>query len=169
MKNFVFAALAATAAFAATPAMAQEATPSENFDGFRIGATAGFDNVTGAIDTNDVVYGADVGYDFSVSDRIILGVEATATNVFEDSRTFGAAARAGVAVTDNFMPFIRAGWANYRDVTNIVDRDVDGLTVGGGFELAVTKDFYAKVEYRYSDFEQGVGNHGAILGVGLRF
>lgn len=165
MKKIVFAALAATAAFAATPAMAEDAANS-NFTGPRLGVTAGYDDVTGSIDANDVVYGADVGVDLPVGDRVVVGLEGTVTNVFEDTRTFGVAARAGVAVTDNLMPYVRAGWANYSDVFN---GDLNGVTVGGGVEYALNSAIYAKAEYRYSDFEAGVGNHGALVGVGIRF
>lgn len=155
--------LVAAAATIATPALAGNA---DNFDGFRLGATAGYDDVTGVLDRNDVVYGVDAGYDLAVTDNLVLGVEATVTNPLEETRTIGAAARAGVAVTDNFMPYVRAGWSNYRDITNV---NLNGLTVGAGAELALSKDFYAKAEYRYSDFEAGVGNHGALVGVGIRF
>ncbi len=166
MKNFVFAALAATAVFAATPAMAGNAA---SFDGFRVGATAGYDDVTGAIDANDVVYGADLGVDFAVSDNVVFGVEGTVTNVFEDSRTLGVGARLGYAVNENLLPYVRAGYSNYRDVTNLRQENLDGLTVGGGLEYTVTNNTYIKAEYRYSDFENGVGNHGALVGVGIRF
>jgi outer membrane immunogenic protein len=161
--NKITMMIATAAALLATPAMAET---NDNFDGFRIGATAGLDDVTGTVDTNDVVYGVDVGYDFAVGDRLVLGLEGTVTNPLEDSRTIGAAVRAGVAVTDNFMPYVRAGWSNYRDVAN---RNLDGLTVGAGAEYALGEDFYVKAEYRYSDFEAGVGNHGALVGVGIRF
>lgn len=155
--------VAATAAMFAAPAMAGNA---DNFDGFRVGATAGYDDVTGTVDTNDVVYGADVGYDLAVTNNVIVGVEATATNVFENSRTLGGAVRAGYAVTDSFMPYVRVGYSNFRDVT---DENLDGVTVGGGAEFRIAENFYAKAEYRYSDFANNVGNHGALVGVGIRF
>jgi len=162
MKNFVFAAVAATVAFAATPAMAD----NSNFTGPRVGLTAGYDDVTGSFDANDVVYGADVGVDLPVGENVVVGLEGTVTNVFEDTRTFGVGARAGYTVTDNLMPFVRVGWANYSDVLN---GDLNGVTVGGGLEYALNSAIYTKVEYRYSDFEKGVGNHGALIGVGIRF
>jgi outer membrane immunogenic protein len=161
MKKITFI-LAGAVALVASPAMADNG----NFTGLRAGVTAGYDDVTGSVDTNDVVYGADVGIDLPVGDNFVVGVEGTATNVFEDSRTFGVGARAGVAVTDNLLPFARVGWANYDDLFN---GPVNGVTVGGGLEFAPNSALYAKVEYRYSDFEQGVGNHGALVGVGIRF
>ena len=151
------------AALVATPAMADT---NDNFTGVRIGATAGVDDVTNSPDRNDVVYGVDAGVDLPVGDRLTVGAEAFSTNPFETTRTIGAAARLGYAVTEDALIFARAGYSNYQDVFN---QELDGLTVGGGVEFSISEMTYAKVEYRYSDFEQNVGNHGALVGVGLRF
>ena len=150
-------------ATAASPAYADA---NDNFTGPRIGVTAGIDDVTNSPDRNDVVYGVDAGVDFPVGDRVTLGVEAFSTNMFEETRTIGASARMGYAVSDNALLFARAGYANYQDVFS---RELDGLTVGGGVEFAINQNLYTKVEYRYSDFESNVGNHGALVGLGLRF
>jgi outer membrane immunogenic protein len=112
------------------------------------------------------VYGVDVGVDVPLGDNFVLGAEAFSTNPFETERTIGAAARLGYAVSDNWLVYTRAGYTNYKDFTS---RKLDGLTVGGGVEYALNSKMYAKVEYRYSDFEQNIGNHGALVGVGLRF
>ena len=157
-----YAILGALGLALAAPAAAQ----NDNFTGVRIGATAGVDDVTGVRDTTDVVYGADIGVDFPVGDRVTLGVEGFSTNFFEDERTIGAAARMGYAVTDNVLPFVRVGYTNYQDVFS---RELDGLVVGGGLEYSISDNSYARVEYRYSDFEQNIGNHGALVGIGLRF
>lgn len=150
------------AALVAAPAAAQD---NANFVGPRIGATAGYDDVTGQIDTTDIVYGVDGGFDIPVGDKLTVGLEAFTTNPFEQA-TVGAAARVGYAMNKNALVFARAGYSNYE---NVFDRNLDGLTVGGGLELAISQGIYAKAEYRYSDFEQNVGNHGALVGVGLRF
>lgn len=155
--------LVAAAATIATPAFA---AGTDNFTGLRVGATAGYDDVTGGVDFNDVVYGADAGFDLAVTDNVVVGVEATVTNPLEETRTIGAAARAGVVVTDNLMPYARVGWSNYRDIANV---NLNGVTLGAGVEYALDTDLYVKAEYRYSDFEAGLGNHGALVGVGFRF
>ena len=41
----------------------------------------------------------------------------------------------------------------------------DTLIVG----IIVTGNVFAKAEYRYTDFDKGVGKHGALVGVGFRF
>lgn len=161
MNKLLLAAGAATALLAA-PAYAS----NDNFTGVRVGATAGADDVTGVQDTTDVVYGVDAGVDLPVGENMTFGVEAFSTNPFEDERTIGAAARVGYALNEDYLVFARAGYSNYEDVLN---RDLDGLTVGGGLEIALSSLTYAKAEYRYTDFSQGVGNHGALVGVGFRF
>lgn len=143
------------------------AAETSNFTGPRLGATAGVDDVTGGIpDTTDVVYGVDAGIDIPISDNIVFGIEAFSTNPLEKERTIGTAARVGATLGGNFMLFGRAGYSNYKDVTS---RKLDGLTVGGGAEVALNSKMYVKAEYRYSDFAEGIGNHGALVGAGLRF
>lgn len=162
MRNLL-TALAFGAAAVATPAMAGT---NDNFTGLRIEATAGVDDVTGVQDTTDVAYGAAIGVDVPVGDRFTVGVDANTMNVFADERQIGVAGRLGYAFNDNLLGFARAGYNNYRDVAN---RSLDGLVVGGGLEYAVSDMTFVKAEYRYSDFENGVGNHGALVGVGIRF
>ena len=83
MKKYL-ASLAVAAAFVATPAMAND------FAGVRAEVTAGLDDVTGGVDTTDVAYGAALGYDLQFG-KVVIGVEATAANVFERA-DLGAAA-----------------------------------------------------------------------------
>lgn len=158
MKKLLTLAAFSLAAIA-TPAMATD------FTGPRVEVTAGADDVTGVRDTTDVTYGATVGFDFRVAGPVIAGVEANLDNVF-DRRDVGASARVGVEATDNLLVYGKVGYANYKDVFS---RELDGLRVGGGLELAVTKNVFAKVEYRYSDLEANVGKHGGLVGIGLRF
>lgn len=158
MKKLITLAALSLAAIA-TPAMATD------FTGPRVEVTAGADDVTGVRDTTDVTYGATVGFDFRVAGPVIAGVEANLDNVF-DRRDVGASARVGVEATDNLLVYGKVGYANYKDTFS---RELDGLRVGGGLELAVTKNVFAKVEYRYTDFEANVGKHGGLVGVGLRF
>ena len=158
MKKLITLAAFSLAAIA-TPAMATD------FTGPRVEVTAGADDVTGVRDTTDVTYGAAVGFDFRVAGPVIAGVEANLDNVF-DRRDVGASARLGVEATENLLVYGKVGYANYKDVFS---RELDGLRVGGGVELAVTKNVFAKAEYRYTDFDKGVGKHDALVGVGLRF
>lgn len=156
-------------------ALASLATPTlanENFTGFRVGATAGIQDIQNAEDfnTDEAVYGVDVGVDIALGDTVTFGVEAFSDNPLDTDRTIGVAARVGYAVSDRFLPFVRAGYTNYRIIEeNGTDFTLDGLVVGAGLEYAISDNSYARVEYRYSDFEQNIGNHNALVGVGLRF
>ena len=158
MKTIVMAAAAALA-FAATPAMAND------FTGVRAEVTAGLDDVTAGVDPTEVTYGAGVGVDAELYKNVIVGVEANVDNVF-DRRNIGVAARLGYVVTDNVLVYGKVGYANWKQTTTA---ELEGLRVGGGVEANLVGPFYGKVEYRYTDFDRGVGQHGALVGVGLRF
>jgi outer membrane immunogenic protein len=156
-KLFITAALAV--ATITTPAMAND------FTGPRAEVNAGIDDVTNARDFNDVTYGAAVGFDVGVTEKVTFGVEATVDNVF-DRRDIGAAARLGYVIEDGVLLYGKAGYANYKDVGS---RSLDGFRVGGGVDLAIAGPFYTGVEYRYSDFEGGVGKHAGLVKIGMRF
>ncbi len=159
LKKLLIAVIAALAI--TTPAVAQAA----DFTGPRIEATASVVDVTKARDTTDISYGAVVGVDVAVADKVTLGVEASSDNPFDKNRTVGAAARLGYIVADNVLLFGKVGYDNYRNV----GRNLDGLRLGGGVEVNVSDNAFVKVEGRYADFEKGVGTAGALVGVGLRF
>lgn len=158
--KFIGVILAATAATFAVPAAAAD------FTGPRVELTAGVDDVQNVRDTTDVTYGVTIGLDTQVGKSpVIVGVEANVDNVF-DRRDIGAAARLGVRASDNLLIYGKAGYANFKDSFS---RELDGLRVGGGLEVALTNELFAGVEYRYTDFQAGVGKHGAVARLGIRF
>lgn len=157
MKSFALVALAA-AAFVATPAMASD------FAGPRIEVTAGADDVTAGVDPTDVTYGVGLGYDVQFG-KVVVGVDAALDNVF-DRRDVAVGGRLGYVVNDNVLAYGKVGYANWRQVAGV---DVEGLRLGGGLEVNVAGPVYGKVEYRYTDFEGGLGKHGGLVGVGIRF
>lgn len=158
MKNFVIGAALALSAFAATPALASD------FSGPRLEVTAGADDVTRGIDPTDVSYGAGAGYDLQFG-KVVTGVEASVDNVF-DRRDIGVAARLGYVVNENVLVFTKVGYSNWKPTNRLT---LEGLRVGGGLEVNVAGPVYAKVEYRYTDFEGKTGKHGGLVGVGYRF
>lgn len=157
MKNLLIATTIATATLAAAPAAAND------FSGTRIEVTAGADDVTGGVDPTDVTYGAVLGYDLQLG-KVVVGVEATAANVF-DRADLGAAARIGYKLNHHVLAYARGGYSNL----DLGDQTADGLTVGGGVEVHLAGPLFTKVEYRYTDFEGGLGRHGGLVGFGLRF
>ena len=156
MKKLIALAALATAAFA-SPAMASD------FAGPRIEVTAGADDVTGGVDPTDVTYGGVLGYDLQVG-KVVLGVEATAANVF-DRADLGAAARLGYTLNKNVLAYTRVGYTNL----DLGAQTAEGLAVGGGLEVKLIGSTFVKAEYRYTDFDGNLGRHGGLVGFGLRF
>jgi outer membrane immunogenic protein len=172
MKKYL-APLAAVVAFVSTPAMAND------FAGVRAEVTAGGDDVTAGVDATNVAYGAALGYDLQFG-KVVIGVEATAANVFERA-DLGAAARLGYALNKNVLAYGRVGYtdlerpqtctpaAGNRPAVCRNAPNLDGVTVGGGLEARLAGPVFTKVEYRFTDFAGAVGRHGALVGVGVRF
>jgi opacity protein-like surface antigen len=69
-------------------------------------------------------------------------------------------------VGDKVLVYAKAGYANWKQTTTT---ELEGLRVGGGVEVNVTKKIYGGLEYRYTDFNRGVGQHGALVRIGTRF
>lgn len=158
MKKFILATAVALG-FAAAPAMAND------FNGPRVEITAGFDDLKNGTDDTKVTYGATTGYDRQFG-RVVVGVEATAANVF-DRADLGVGARLGVVPSKDVLIYGRVGYANLnqRQAPNL-----EGVSVGGGIEANVVGPFYAKAEYRYTDFSNSnAGRHGVFAGAGIRF
>jgi outer membrane immunogenic protein len=162
MKNFVIGTALAALAFVATPAMAND------FAGPRVEVTAGADDVKNGVDATDITYGAALGYDLQFG-KVVAGIDATAANVF-DRADLGVGARLGYVLNENVLAFTRVGYTNLeRPAVRGRALELEGLTLGGGLEVNVAGPVYGKVEYRYTDFDAGVGRHGGLVGVGFRF
>lgn len=157
MKNYMIV-IAAAAATLATPAFASD------FAGPRLEVTAGVDDVTKGVDPTEVTYGVGLGYDLQFG-KVVLGAEAGADNVF-DRRDLAAAVRVGYVINDNILAYGKVGYANFKP-TGLLE--LEGLRLGGGLEANLVGPVYAKVEYRYTDFEGVSGKHNGLVGVGVRF
>lgn len=164
MKHMIFGAMAALGMIAATPALA---APNSNFTGIRAEMDAGYTNVNQKNDFNTVTYSAAVGGDIGIGNRLTVGIEGNASDVFShQGRTYGAGARVGVALTPSVLVFGRVGYTNVRDRLN---RNLDGVAYGGGVNIALTHNLYGNIEYRRSSVTNGVRTNGAQVGVGIRF
>lgn len=162
--NKTLALLAAATALLATPVLAQD---NAGFTGVRGELTAGVADVRNARSAEDLRYTGTLGVDAPLGDKFTVGVEGTAENVFDSNgRVFGAGARFGYAVNPNTLVFARAGYARLEDAGN---RNLDGLAVGAGAEWRLSERSYLTAQYKYTDFERGVGSNGVHVGVGLRF
>lgn len=160
MNRLLTVALAATA-FAATPALAQDAAPT--FTGPRVGVNVGFadDNIFG---TEAFTYGADVGYDFAAGGAI-LGVTAEIEDSKDITRELALTARAGARIGSNGLLYVAGGYSNVR----AYGVNFDGFRLAAGGELAVGSKAYVKLEQRYGNYDYGVELYQTMIGAGLRF
>jgi outer membrane immunogenic protein len=171
-------ALLATAALAATPALAQD---ESTFTGFYAGAIVGYDHVTitdgaDSESKDGVVYGALLGYDYDLGSTVI-GAEAEITGssvkqtaedlivVGDDAsikagRDLYVGLRVGFKATPRTLVYLKGGYTNarvsvqYDDHTgfafNAAD-NLDGYRIGGGVEYSFGR-IAVRGEYRYSGY-----------------
>ncbi|RKF19200.1 porin family protein [Altericroceibacterium spongiae] len=126
-------------------------------------------------------YGGGIGYDYATPSGFVVGVEGEITGSTADNKdntyendVFGlgevetgrdlyAGIRAGYAVTPNTLVYAKGGYTNARykllgtDGSNEFNDhlDLDGWRVGAGVEQALSPNTFAKIEYRYSNYEKG--------------
>ena len=139
------------------------------------------DGVNAPQDANaeGMVYGGAVGYDLDMG-TMVIGAEAELTDSNADSTygdpytTFGlgtvdagrdlyVGARAGFKATPSTLVYAKEGYTNARFnyqgsdgstiyATNI---DTDGYRLGAGVEQKFGGNAFAKLEYRYSNYQEG--------------
>lgn len=174
-KNVAFAVAGMATLFVAT-----QASAAEPFNGPYVGAEAGWQNDNlratlrlpegGAQSASDsasgFAYGGQIGYDFKVGEKFVIGAEAFATgdsskiridDVSADGgRALGLAARAGVLAGPRSLIYLKGGWENGRftfsDGVDSASANRDGWTLGAGFEQMVTQNISARAEYRHTKF-----------------
>ena len=108
---------------------------------------------------------------------------------FRTGRNFTAGARAGYAVGSRALLYVKGGYSNSRLKLDFAPganrapfanfkRDRNGIHFGGGVELGVTKNTYARADYThtlYKDFRLGPNNdfrfnRNQLMGaIGIRF
>lgn len=156
-------------------------------------------------------YGVGAGYDLRFN-NFVVGPEAevtwsTAKTKFDDgdfegfgignvktNRDLYVGARVGYVVSPRTMIYAKGGYTNAKfdvrnasgTVTTNRDIDADGWRIGAGVEQAISNNVFAKVEYRYSNYEKGeldyrgdfadgqrfdldLDRHQVMAGVGVRF
>jgi outer membrane immunogenic protein len=162
----------------ATPAGATE------FVGPRIELHAGWDRAGIDGRTEDgIVYGGGLGYDFAIADTATLGVEAdvdfATTDVavgggeLEAKRDLAAGVRLGIKLGEQALLYAKAGYTNARVTASAfgfsLSDDLDGVRLGVGAEYAYSDTGFAKVEYRYSNYESGFERSQLLFAIGARF
>lgn len=182
----------AVLALAATgPALAQDRAP---FTGARVEGLVGWDRVQNGGHDDALGWGGMVGYDMQMG-RSLVGVEAEITDsnnkdcagaatapdprlCLKTARDLYAGGRIGMVTGDSMLLYAKAGYTNMRGKftsddgtteTTLAKSDLDGIRVGVGAEYALSGNSFAKAEYRYSNYEQGIERHQVMAGFGFRF
>lgn len=182
------------------------------WDKSRSGSTVD-DDATRDLDQsiNGIVYGGGVGFDAALGDSLVIGAEAELTdstanadndgvpNTFnlgrvEAGRDIYVGARAGFIVGEKMLVYAKGGYTNARfnlvgtDGTVDLDQrlDTDGWRLGAGVETAIGENAFAKIEYRYSNYNEAefdfngqtpdssrfnidTDRHQVVASVGFRF
>lgn len=189
MRKLTLLAAAAAATITA-PAFAGVSGP-------RVEAVLGWDHVKtdlgapGKLSRDGFVYGIGAGYDFGLSDKLSIGVDAEITDSTTDfSATAGttsarlaagrdlyAGARITGAVTDKLNLYAKVGYTNARfkgttkvgNVTTSASGNADGVRGGVGLQYALGGNAYVGAEYRYSNYEADLTRHQVVGTIGFRF
>ncbi|TXC72411.1 porin family protein [Sphingomonas ginsenosidivorax] len=126
-----------------------------------------------------LLYGGGIGYDIATSSNVVLGAEAELTgstaksdrNDYTSDFGFGrvkqgrdiyVGARAGYVVAPTTMLYVKGGYTNAKlnvlagstSQTTDTRFNLDGWRLGAGAEHAMGPNSYAKLEYRYSNYER---------------
>ncbi|OCC23216.1 autotransporter outer membrane beta-barrel domain-containing protein [Croceicoccus estronivorus] len=141
-----------------------------------------------------LLYGVGVGYDVDLG-GVVVGAEAeltdsTAKTKFDDgdfegfgfgrvktNRDLYVGARVGAKIAPTTLLYAKGGYTNAKldvlanDGTTEYneDFDLDGWRVGAGVEQAFSRNAFAKLEYRYSNYERAEVDFGGDLPDSERF
>lgn len=135
------------------------ASNHKSMDGLMYGAGVGYD-----VDMGGLVVGAEAEYTQSEA-KTKLGandLEGFGLGHVKANRDIYAGVRAGVKVSPNMLVYAKGGYTNAKldtlssDGTTELkqDLDLDGWRVGGGVEMAINPHAFAKLEYRYSQYQK---------------
>lgn len=192
MKPLAFA-LAAIAF--ASPALAQSGTKAPfsgprvelhggwNWLSTRTRSTDGTTTTRASDDINDGFFGGQVGYDYAIGGRSLVGVfgsydlsndkecaiAATTTGCFKTNRNIEAGARVGEVFGGSNLVYLKGAYVNGKFGASVTDESTnitvsdhekrDGWRAGVGVEHQLGRYAYAKLEYNYSRYNRF---HGAV-------
>ncbi|WP_420144074.1 outer membrane protein [Sphingobium sp.] len=143
----------------------------------RTGAGSDVDNGTGDQNIDGLLYGVGAGYDVNLGSAVV-GVEGEWTNStskssrrdYSDQFGFGrvkqgrdlyVGARAGILADPATLVYVKGGYTNTKlnvlagNTNESTDEafKLDGWRIGAGVERAINANTFAKIEYRYSKYE----------------
>jgi outer membrane immunogenic protein len=185
MRNAVLTCLTLSSALAISPAAAQ---------GLRADIHAGLDSLhSDGESQRGASYGLTLSYDLA-SERLVAGfqLDLDATDnrdcendvlvagdraCIEGKRDNAVGVRLGSRLGGSTMIVGMLGYANSRfeahyrgaGVNTSEHETLNGIRIGASLVTDIGRKLYAKADYRYTNYEQGVSRHQGLLGVGLRF
>jgi outer membrane immunogenic protein len=191
MRKTLFGLMAVASATGTAHAEGLRAELHAGFDGLDSRNSSSSEDVFAGIglgydfSINDKTFiGVEVNVDESNINSRIGPVAQGVTATVKANRDINANVRVGTSIGASGKTKIYAlgGYTNLRvkvtatitppagAVTRISDSaNADGYRVGAGIERNIGKRAYAKVEYRYSNYEGGFTRNQGLVGVGIRF
>ena len=172
MNRAFISVIGAASALFATPAFAQEITPSP-FTGFRAGVTVG----TGGDDFADFdgqTVGLELGYD-AESNGVVAGVgieyQTDLGNEFLDVNETAALFRIGARVGPSALIYATGGVSVVNTGSTPFNGDSEtGARAGAGVEFLLGGSGTSiKLEQRYYNYSGGVETYQTVAGIGFRF
>jgi outer membrane immunogenic protein len=174
---------------------AASATGTAHAEGARAELHGGFDGLDRRNNSasEDGFAGIGVGYDFSINDKTFIGIEAnldesgakiksaptpTTRATVKANLDINVNTRVGTTLGDGKTKvYALLGYANLRIKAKITgpgltltdSANADGYRIGLGVQRDIGKRAYAKVEYRYTNYEGGFTRNQGLVGVGIRF
>lgn len=136
------------------------------------------------------IYGIAGGFDFGSGNGAVFGIEAEIAESTADfceeglcidaSRDLYVGGRVGTVIQDAALLYAKGGYTRARielsadedldiDEDELDSTNLDGFRVGAGIEWNTGSPLLVKLEYRYSNYENGFSRHQGVLGVGVRF
>lgn len=166
----------------------------------------GTSGATTTIKDEGAVYGVELGYDLSLAAfrlGVYSGVQGSSIKecpeVFAEveactkaGRNLMLGVRAGYQVTNRVLLYAKGGYSNGQTKIDYIDHatpansfsasdTMDGVHFGGGVQIDLLSNIYAKLEYVRTDYADyafkegtatirgGIDRDNVIVGVGLRF
>lgn len=144
---------AAAVAFAAAPAMANEA---------RVEARGG---IVWASGDSEATAGLAAGYDFDLGETAFAGVEVSGDKILTDNTriSFGFGGRVGAKLGEAGKLYVASSYQT--KPCRFCD---DSISLGAGYQHSLGEKLYAKIEYRRY-FADGTDLNAAVIGLGAKF
>jgi outer membrane immunogenic protein len=160
------------------------AQPGGDIDGAVFGGTIGYDFAMGPM-----MLGIDAEVTETTGDReffaIVTGTTPRAVAQVDFGRDLYVGGRATFAMSETINAYVKAGYTNLRASLSVtddavqavlddledsdLDTNLDGIRGALGFAYSPEGRAYYGVEFRYSNYENGVDRKQANLVVGFRF